>query len=111
MCVQMLLDSQFQSYVDGVNKASCAAELRRYLQRGPPLYLSDPNGLPCDSNRHVARLWFSSSNTERDAKVKDALEGEARQKMWDDMRALHPDEALAAAAATETAPAADQAKT
>ena len=35
---------------------------------------------------HVDALWFSSDNAEHSSKVKGALEGEARQKMWDEQQ-------------------------
>ena len=43
-CVLTLLDTKFEAYMSGVASATCKAELRRYMARGPPVYLEDPTG-------------------------------------------------------------------
>jgi hypothetical protein len=39
-CVDYLLTSQWQKYVDQLAKASCKAEQRRLLDKGPPINIS-----------------------------------------------------------------------
>jgi hypothetical protein len=44
--VEQLLQTQFETYMNQIQSADCQAELRRLLARGPPIYISDPHGLP-----------------------------------------------------------------
>ena len=43
-CLQTLIDTKFEAYMSGVAKSTCEAELRRYMARGPPVYVEDPMG-------------------------------------------------------------------
>eukprot|EP00042_Codosiga_hollandica_P020969 m.70479 g.70479 ORF g.70479 m.70479 type:complete len:149 (-) comp50141_c0_seq1:124-570(-) len=86
VCLQMLMDSKFESYVSAVAKSTCEAELRRLMLKGPPVWIDDPIGLPVGEGEHVHSLWFSEDNSIRSAKVKGALEGDARQKLWDEQK-------------------------
>ena len=45
-CLQTLLDTKFEAYISGVASSTCEAELRRYMAKGPPVYVEDPTGLP-----------------------------------------------------------------
>ena len=85
--VQKLLDEQFHQYVDRVKQTDCQAELRRLLDKGPPIYISDDTALPLEEgDTHVSKLWFASDGQERSAKLKDALEGGAREKLWEELK-------------------------
>jgi len=87
--VEELLRTQFPSYLDRVKKTDCQAELRRLLATGPPVYVSDPHGLPLAdeaSDTHVAQLWFASNNTERSAKLEGAVEGKERDELWEELK-------------------------
>ena len=44
--IEMLLQTQFQTYMERIQASDCQAELKRLLQQGPPIYISDPYGLP-----------------------------------------------------------------
>jgi hypothetical protein len=87
-CIQTLLDSKFEAYMTGVAKSTCEAELRRYMVKGPPLYLEDPLGLPCAEGESAYELWYCSDNSVRSGKVKGALEGDERQKLWDEHKSF-----------------------
>ena len=85
--IEELLRSQFHNYIERVKKSDCQAELRRLLESGPPIYIHDPHGLPLEDNdTHVSRLWYASSNAERTAKLDGAVEGEERDKLWEELR-------------------------
>uniref|UniRef100_A0A7S2S4X0 Uncharacterized protein n=1 Tax=Eucampia antarctica TaxID=49252 RepID=A0A7S2S4X0_9STRA len=87
--VQQLLDSQYQQYIDRVKKTDCQAELRRLLEPGPPIHISDKHGFPLsedDGDLRVAKLWYASDGKERNAKLADALEGKERDKLWKELR-------------------------
>ena len=68
-----MLDQQFQRYLDDVEKAAkdCAAAVRRLVNKGPPMYISDPHGLPVpEEDTHVDKIWFASEGTESSAFLK-----------------------------------------
>ena len=84
-----LIDTQFQQYVDRVKKTDCQAELRRLLASGPPIYVSDKVALPLaeeETDTHVCKLWFAVDGQERTAKLKGAVEGEEREKLWNELK-------------------------
>lgn len=84
--ILQLLKDQFLTFVNKVKTTDCQAELRRLLSKGPPIYISDSHALPIpEGDTHIGTLWFSSDNTERAAKLEGALEGEERQKLWDEL--------------------------
>lgn len=84
--VEQMLNDMFQQYIDRVKKTDCQAELRRLLEKGPPIYISDEHGLPLEEGEdYVTRLWFSSDNSIRSAKLKGSKEGEERQLLWDEL--------------------------
>ena len=101
--VEELLRTQFHVYIERVNKTDCQAELKRLLASGPPIYVSDPYGLPLgesdvasdtidgsrtlnDEDTHIVQLWFASDNQERSAKLDGAVEGEEREKLWQGLK-------------------------
>ncbi|CAB9528806.1 expressed unknown protein [Seminavis robusta] len=85
--VQQLLDSQFHDFVNRVKTTDCQAELRRLLGAGPPVFVSDKHGFPLEEgDTHVVNLWYASDNKERPAKLDGAVEGEERQKLWEELK-------------------------
>ena len=91
--VELLLQTQFDDYVAKVRASDCQAELRRLLQRGPPVFVADPHGLPLpeDEETHIDLLWFASDQQTRSAKLKNAVEGTERDRLWEELRAFAPD--------------------
>ena len=85
--ILQLLRDQFPTFVKKVKTTDCQAELRRLLATGPPIYISDKHALPLPDNgdTHICKLWFSSDDTERSAKLEGALEGEERKKLLDEL--------------------------
>ena len=85
--VQQLLDTQFDAYIEGVQKADCEAELRRRLGAGPPVYIADKHAMPVpEGDTHICQLWFQSDGAERSAKLQGAKEGAERQALWDELK-------------------------
>mmetsp|Transcript_27705 Transcript_27705/g.56551 ORF Transcript_27705/g.56551 Transcript_27705/m.56551 type:complete len:161 (-) Transcript_27705:145-627(-) len=86
--VQHLLDTQFDQYIQRVKKTDCQAELRRLLKTGPPIYVSDKHAFPLaeESDTHVCKLWYALDGQERSAKLKGAVEGEERDKLWEELK-------------------------
>lgn len=84
--VAQLLQEQFQQFVERVKTTDCQAELRRLLSKGPPIYIEDKHALPLeDGDTHVINLWYANDQLERSAKLDGAVEGEERQKLWDEL--------------------------
>jgi len=87
--IQQLLNDQFEQYVERVKTTNCQAELRRLLASGPPIYISDKHGLALDeSEEYVIKLWYACDGNERSAKLKGALEGEERMKLWEELKSF-----------------------
>ena len=52
----------------------------RLMEKGPPVWVSDPHGLALpEGETHIQQLWFSSDGAERSAKLTGAVEGDERQ--------------------------------
>lgn len=85
--MEQLLHDQFPKFVERVKTTDCQAELRRLLASGPPVYVSDKHGLPLDDgDTHIVQVWFASTNEERSAILDGALQGEARDALWQELR-------------------------
>jgi hypothetical protein len=86
--ILQLQQDQFSTFVNKVKTTDCQAELRRLLVKGPPIYISDKHALPLPENgdTHICQLWFSSDDSERSAKLVGAVEGDERQKLWDELK-------------------------
>jgi hypothetical protein len=85
--VERLLTEQFQQYIDRVKKTDCQAELKRLLEKGPPVYVEDKHAFPLqETDTHVRQLWFASDNRERSARLEGALEGEERDLLWQELK-------------------------
>lgn len=81
------MDNQFERYIDRVEKTDCQAELKRLLEKGPPIYISDKHGFPLkEDEEYVVSLWYASDCEERSARLKGSKEGEERQMLWDELK-------------------------
>jgi hypothetical protein len=82
-----LLETQFDNYLEKVRKEDCGKALRRLLEKGPPIYISDEHGFVLDDGEeYVMKLWFASDGKERSAKLKNSLEGKEREDLWDSLK-------------------------
>lgn len=87
--VRELRSTQYHDYIENVQKSDCIKEFTRLMKSGPPVWISDKHAMPLPREAkaaHVCALWFMSGNKTESAKLDGALEGEARQKLWDDMK-------------------------
>ena len=91
MCVNILIQSQWKKYTESLSTTNCKAEQRRLLERGPPVNVSDKTAMPCPGGDHaeVHSLWYMSNGEERSGKLEGSLEGEAREKYWQEQRAFY----------------------
>ena len=88
-CIDHLLNTQWEIYVNALAKTTCKAEQRRLLQKGPPINISDKKALPCPDDGEVYMLWTLKDKQEKSPKLKDSLTGEERQKFWDEQSAFY----------------------
>ena len=73
--VRRLITHQFPEYVSGVRKADCAADLKRRLAKGPPIYVEDKHAMPIpEDDTHICRIWFAEDGKEYSAKLKGCVE-------------------------------------
>ena len=85
--VERLLTTQFHMYRERVRTTDCQAELRRLLAKGPPVYVSDPHGLPVDQpDDCIVQLWFASDNSVRSGVLDGAVMGKERDDLWQELR-------------------------
>lgn len=85
--VEELLKTQFHDYVHKVRTTDCQAELRRLLASGPPVYIHDKHALALEEGEeHVCKLYFASDQQERSALLDGALQGEEREKLWEELK-------------------------
>lgn len=57
------------------------------LKSGPPVFISDKHALPLDDDEeYVVKLWFASTNEEVCGKLDGAVEGEERDKLWEELK-------------------------
>ena len=89
--VRRLICTQFADFVRGVRTATCEADLRKRLERGPPLWLEDQYGLPLpEGDTHVCRVWFAADGKEYSAKLRGGVDGTERDALWSELKAFTP---------------------
>lgn len=87
-CIQELLKTSWERYVKLIEKADCAAALKRLINIGPPINIRDPDGIPCDNeSKEVYIFYFNDS--EQSAKLVGSYVGEDRTKWWDELKETH----------------------
>jgi len=85
--VEELLNTQFDKYIHNINSSDCLAELKRLLDKGPPIYISDDNALPIpNSDLYISDLWFSNTKTIKSAILKNAKLDKERQILWEKLK-------------------------
>eukprot|EP01139_Manchomonas_bermudensis_P015393 Amastigsp_a510117_159.p3 type:complete len:145 gc:universal Amastigsp_a510117_159:740-306(-) len=86
-CIQVLLDTLYNKWVNDLKCTKCAAEQRRMLARGPPVNVYDAHALPAENDNHgeIAALWFAARG-DVSPKLKDSLEGQARLDFWNEQK-------------------------
>ncbi|PFH38368.1 hypothetical protein BESB_007090 [Besnoitia besnoiti] len=85
-CIEELQASQFKRYCDSVANTTCAREQRSLLERGPPVNLRDRLAFPESDDQEIAALWYAKDKAEHSAKLKDSLEGAARDALWNKLK-------------------------
>ena len=78
--IKRLINTQFGEYIAGVRKADCAADLKRRLAAGPPVWIADKHALPVpEEDTHISCIWFAEDGKEYSAKLKGCVEVRQRR--------------------------------
>ncbi len=89
--IRELLHSQYSNYINSLQETDCLLEFTRLIEIGPPIWISDRHGLPLpQDDTHICSLWFMNGNVYKSGKLEGALEGLARQELWEHMKSLAP---------------------
>lgn len=85
--VEHMRKTQFKRFMDRLSTTDCAAEMKRLREKGPPLYVEDPNVFPLEpTETHVVKLWFCGEDVEKSALLEGApAPGPEHQKLWDEL--------------------------
>lgn len=92
-CTLHMLNTKFNDYMNSAQTTDCKKELTRLLKAGPPIWLEDKHGFPLvEEGSHVSKLCYFDGITKTviSAKLANAVEGEEREKIWDNLRQLLP---------------------
>lgn len=88
--IKYMLSKNFHTYIDNIDKCTCKSQLRRLLEKGPPMWLND-KGVEelLEEDEYVEKIWYSSDDTIRSARLDGAPESEEEQKLlWEKHRDL-----------------------
>jgi len=89
--IRELRRTQYTSYIENVQKSDCIKEFTRLMACGPPIWITDKHGLPLpedENDTHVINLWFMNGDKTETGKLDGSLDGEERQKLWDEMKSF-----------------------
>ncbi|AYV84473.1 MAG: hypothetical protein Hyperionvirus26_28 [Hyperionvirus sp.] len=81
LCLKEMLLNGWTKFIGLIDKADCAAALKRLIDRPPPINLRDPE---CFPNGDVELFYFD--DTEQSAKLHGSLTGEAHVELWNKLK-------------------------
>lgn len=88
--IEGLRTSQYKNYMERVQKSDCKAEMKRLMESGPPIWVTDKHACALAAGEtHVCKLWFMSDGREVSAMLEGACDGAAHLKLWDDLKSVH----------------------
>ncbi|CZU00193.1 hypothetical protein PFAG_05589 [Plasmodium falciparum Santa Lucia] len=85
-CTGILIDSQYEKYINSVQKSECLKEQTSLLKMGPPINVKDKNGYPQSDDKEIYSLWYFCDKKIHSAKLKGSLMGEERMKLWNELK-------------------------
>ncbi|KYN96087.1 hypothetical protein PGSY75_1449800 [Plasmodium gaboni] len=85
-CTGILIDSQYEKYINSVQKSECLKEQTSLLKLGPPINVKDKNGYPESDDKEIYSLWYFCDKKIHSAKLKGSLMGEERMKLWNELK-------------------------
>ncbi len=88
LCVERMINDGWKHYLDQLDKATCAAEMRRLLTAGPPTHLRDTKAFPVANENGQVHEFKLASGLIVSAKLKGALDGQERLDWWQEKKNL-----------------------
>eukprot|EP01055_Gregarina_sp_Pseudo9_P002765 Gregarina_sp_Pseudo_9__2764@NODE_2_length_7458_cov_33_430786_g1_i0_p8_GENE_NODE_2_length_7458_cov_33_430786_g1_i0NODE_2_length_7458_cov_33_430786_g1_i0_p8_ORF_typecomplete_len135_score15_53zfRING_2/PF13639_6/0_042Destabilase/PF05497_12/0_024zfC3HC4_2/PF13923_6/0_38zfC3HC4/PF00097_25/0_3zfRING_5/PF14634_6/7_9zfRING_5/PF14634_6/80zfRING_5/PF14634_6/3_5e03Cys_rich_CPXG/PF14255_6/4_NODE_2_length_7458_cov_33_430786_g1_i034583862 len=85
-CIQLLLQSQFEKFMNDAINADCEKVIQRLVQRGPPVWVHDPNGFPDTGDEEIPWMRRCHNGQVFSGKLKGAKEGEERGALWAELK-------------------------
>lgn len=90
-CVTRVRNESFSSYIESIKTATCPKQLRKLIEAGPPIYVSDPAAFPVQEGDHVYEFRrFYPDGTEEvvSARLVGSVIGEERERLWGELQAI-----------------------
>jgi len=85
-CITHLQNTNWDKYINDVTKADCKASLRRALEDGPPIYIRDKAFETEGINNTGEIFQLRCEGKVISAKLKGSLEGDERNKWWNEWK-------------------------
>ena len=90
-CVERVKNDSFNNYIDSVKTATCPKQLRKLIDDGPPIYVSDQRIFPVSPDDHVhefRRIHPDSTEELISARLTGSVIGEEREQLWKELQAI-----------------------
>lgn len=79
-CINYFIENQWDNYVNTIKTETCKKTIRRMIDSGPPIYVKEPVGMPCENSQGVYEFNFGQDvvNDQRvvSGKLKGVYEGD-----------------------------------
>ena len=83
LCVKRRLKSQWYEFNARLESTSCRDVHERLLRRGPPIFIRDPQSMPCDhAENEIKMLWRGKIGRKVSSVVSDVPRGENLVDWW-----------------------------
>jgi len=87
-CVRHMINTQYQAWIESVKNETCPGALQRLIDQGPPVWLYNATTFPVQLDDHVIEIGYDNPMISISAKLVGAVEGDAREQVWQEMRAV-----------------------
>jgi hypothetical protein len=90
-CVTRVRNDNFNSYIESIKTATCPKQLRRLIEDGPPIYVSDPTTFPVTPGDHVhefKRVFPDGTEEIVTARLVGSVIGEEREQLWRELQGV-----------------------
>ena len=88
-CILHLKATQYGDYLNNVQTTDCKRTLKRLLDMGPPIWVSDEHifkNVNCEQNEHV--IQFKCNGEVTPAKLDGSVDGIEREQLWESLKNL-----------------------
>lgn len=86
-CIQTLIQTQFKKFMKDCVDVDCERTMRALMERGPPIFISDPYAFPNSDGREIQWLRrYDDPQHAFEGKLEGAVTGQERQDLWDHLK-------------------------